>query len=46
MWKTQHQICRQNIRHQKVLSKHQIWCQNIRSGNTGSVATQFWRKTL
>jgi len=21
-----HQICCQNIRHQKLLSKHQIWC--------------------
>jgi len=23
---SQHQICCQNIRHQKFLSKHQIWC--------------------
>jgi len=23
---SQHQICAQNIRHQKFLSKHQIWC--------------------
>ena len=32
---SQHQICRQNIRHQKFLWKHQIWCKNIRSVNTG-----------
>jgi len=23
---SQHQICRQNIRHHKFLWKHQIWC--------------------
>jgi len=27
---SQHQTSRQNIRHQKFLSKHQIWCYNIR----------------
>ena len=42
---SQHQICCQNIRHQRFVAKtsdiknfsqikHQIWCENIRSGNT------------
>ena len=29
---SQHQICRQNIRHQKFLYKNSVWCGIIRSG--------------
>jgi len=31
---SQHQISCRNIRHQKFIWKQQIWCWNIRSGNT------------
>jgi len=38
----QHQI----FRHQKFLWKHQIWCQNIKSGNTGHWTSDWHLESL